>query len=61
MKKPRFYIYDDSANTGKPYINENGENTGIYEDRQLFTTEKKAQKFAKSLNPNKKWYSILKN
>lgn len=61
MKKPKFYIYDDSANSGKPYINENGDNTGIYENRALFTTEKKAEKVAKSLSPAKNWYSILKS
>lgn len=61
MKKAKFYIYDNSANTGKPYIDDNGENTGIYENRALFTTEKKAEKRAKTLSTAKNWYSILKS
>jgi hypothetical protein len=61
MSKKQYYIYDESANTGKPYIDENGNNTGIYENRALFSTYKRAEEYAKSFPSDKIWYSILKD
>jgi len=38
-----YVIYDNTANTGKPYISDDGSNTGDETSARQFTTEKEAQ------------------
>lgn len=60
----QYYIYDDTANNGRHYIDENGNNCADIEQAELFETEQAAISFAEKITPKpdgiwEEWASIV--
>lgn len=55
----KFIIIDNTANSGKDYISDDGSNCELIENAKEFSSEKEATDFAKSLTGNGEWFSVV--
>ena len=60
QKHTFWVIIDDTENTGKPFIADDGENTGDLSSAKLFTLKSKADRWMKSFSDWKKWAALMK-
>jgi hypothetical protein len=60
METTKFIIVDKTANTGKYYIDKNGDNCSLIENAATYDTEKEAEETIKN-NGWEKWATTLQS